>query len=43
MKRMIGLCAALLLLIAAPTRADESAFDPERLAVAREMGAGGTR
>jgi uncharacterized protein len=37
MKRMIGICAALLLLIAAPTRADEGAFDPERLAVARQM------
>jgi hypothetical protein len=37
MKRSIIACAALLFLLIAPSRADESAFDPERLAVAREM------
>jgi hypothetical protein len=38
MRRSIAACAALLLLIAAPPgRADDSAFDPERLALARQM------
>jgi hypothetical protein len=38
MRRTIAACAALLLLIAAPpARADNSAFDPERLDLARQM------